>query len=1778
MTQPGISIPITAEGSDFDRELSRVVMDALRDVQRELNAHPLTFGIQVDPDFTGFRQQVATELAAIQGSSDFRLTIPVDLDAAGAIAQMQAVHQQLQAQASPITQHVRVEADRSGVDQLQSGLRGVGATAGVGAAVAGGLAAIGGAAGAAAGAVGGLAVGLAALGPALAGIAGTAVVAFQGIGGAFSAMSAMSDNAGKEAAAQADAVASAVSQLESAQESARSASRAYTQAQEDQTDANKELADSYETAADNLEDLQFKQRGAVIDQKDALLDLREAQRDLAKAGRSSDPDAYARAVTRLEKAQLRYDQSVTQGQRTQEELNDAQAKGIDNSDAVTAAKEKQQDATERVAEAERAAARANDQVTKAQQALTKAQTEGTPSAQKFADALAKLAPSAQAFVLAAQAAKPAWEEVQRSVQQTVFEGLGQTLTDLADNVLPTLGEGMKGVAAEFNAGAQGFAGFLQAASGIGGLEAAFAGAQNFMRGLREESTGFLSGLSTMTQAAAPFAEGIGRAFGSIGNALGDAFSAISESGLLEDVMTGLATALEGIGPLLGDMIIAFSTLAAEVLPALAPLFDAFGMALTAIAPSLGELGSVFASSLALLMPSLSTFISALADGLQPVLPILAGLLQTLFTAAAPLIGPLSEIAVTVGTALIGAIKALEPALLPVANAFSALITAVAPLVPVIAQAFSTVLQALAPALEQVFNALAPVIASLAQQLGPVIEELAPVLAEVAMTLGMALADAIKQIAPYLPQIVQSFTQLLLAITPLLPELTRLAAQILPPLINVFIQMLPFILRAVDLFTRLIEEVVIPLVIPIMQQMADNIERNLNTLATVLEWWWGVTERVLNWVVDKWNGLKDTLSGIKDWFTDTLFPAFQAGLDKVKGWFESGVDGIKNAWDKLKEAAAVPVRFVVNTIWNEGLLKAWNSVAGFLPGIDPMEKVTLGFARGGGVHGPGSGTSDSIPAWLSAGEHVVTAAEVLRAGGQNVLYAIRDMISRGVPFEWDGGRVVSKLGRDNLSAYGAAVRQKGIGNVSPEGLFDPLGFRDGGAVLPWMEQLMRGHKFAKAQHGKPYQWAGPRFVGDSFDCSGFMGSIAAAILGGNPWTRYWATGSFGRGQRASGPQGFVAGTDNGFTIGVTDDPGGPGGGHTAGTLGAIPALGIGAPVNVESGGSLGNVHYGGGPDPRSFLAQYHLPIGANGFFQPGAGGGSVGPSPDEQRGFLASRVREVFKGITDPVRSTMRSVIGEPPPKWREIPPEFLTTAEDKAISYLSGVVSNLGDLLPQAWSSARETVGNVLDAVNPFDSGGVANGVGIMAKNVIDPERVLSPEQTRLFEALVLALQQLAGGGAAIASAGLDALGAGIGKVVGDTLADLIPEFVAPEREGPDTNFMETQRAAMDELGRIRADTLDLVQRTLSSDELVAMQQTEQIMAGLSDIGRRLTGGVLGPIVQSAMDGAIEVVKGWLGAGFNEVTAGTDRTTNAVEGLDAGVGAAPVPFGQPGSAFDAAAAISDAVVSVANTAQQTFAQVAQDVANAALAQHSDSISESRGNLGTDVSGGLVADLIVRLTGAQIEVRDLLVDTLEEVRGFKGENARTFDEAGRIVADTAELVNRTESSMEIALAEQNRLNRELLKAVLRYLMTSVVIPIMTAVLGAMITLAVTAIGAAIGSIIPGIGTAIGAAIGAVVGAALGGAAAVFTATLAVGAAAAIDSFDEGGVAHGIGYMPKNTIAPERVLSPRQTESFDRLVSALERGNGTGSRTVNAPIAVYGDRRAGENVQNRLLSLL
>lgn len=103
----------------------------------------------------------------------------------------------------------------------------------------------------------------------------------------------------------------------------------------------------------------------------------------------------------------------------------------------------------------------------------------------------------------------------------------------------------------------------------------------------------------------------------------------------------------------------------------------------------------------------------------------------------------------------------------------------------------------------------------------------------------------------------------------------------------------------------------------------------------------------------WNGIKSAISGV---WENGIKPIFEAlgnfVRDTVAPVFQAGVDKIKGIWETIKDIAKKPIEFVVNTVINEGLIGAFNTVADFLK-IGKIDPVSIpGFARGGWT-GPGA---------------------------------------------------------------------------------------------------------------------------------------------------------------------------------------------------------------------------------------------------------------------------------------------------------------------------------------------------------------------------------------------------------------------------------------------------------------------------------------------------------------------------------------------------------------------------------------------------------------------------------------------------------------------------------------------------------------------------------------------------------------------------------------------------------------------------------------------------------
>ena len=94
---------------------------------------------------------------------------------------------------------------------------------------------------------------------------------------------------------------------------------------------------------------------------------------------------------------------------------------------------------------------------------------------------------------------------------------------------------------------------------------------------------------------------------------------------------------------------------------------------------------------------------------------------------------------------------------------------------------------------------------------------------------------------------------------------------------------------------------------------------------------------------------------------------------------SGVTAIGTAWDKLKALTAEPANFVINTVLNDGLFKAFNDAAKAVDAKLPvLHAEPIKLATGGTV--PGVGSGDTVPAMLTPGEYVVNKRAARRLGG------------------------------------------------------------------------------------------------------------------------------------------------------------------------------------------------------------------------------------------------------------------------------------------------------------------------------------------------------------------------------------------------------------------------------------------------------------------------------------------------------------------------------------------------------------------------------------------------------------------------------------------------------------------------------------------------------------------------------------------------------------------------------------------------------------------------------
>lgn len=166
-------------------------------------------------------------------------------------------------------------------------------------------------------------------------------------------------------------------------------------------------------------------------------------------------------------------------------------------------------------------------------------------------------------------------------------------------------------------------------------------------------------------------------------------------------------------------------------------------------------------------------------------------------------------------------------------------------------------------------------------------------------------------------------------------------------------------------------------------------------------------------------------------------AINFAKDTTKGFFSDMANGLANGrgwWGSLADAAVNAITKIADALIDSGIdsLFGGSGFGSLLGGLfggksaDPWSGLRL--ASGGYVSGPGSATSDSIPAWLSNGEFVMNAQATKAFGPW--LQAMNENKLRG--FAYGGpvdGNVVSMPSRSTLPSVREAAASRGQQNVN-----------------------------------------------------------------------------------------------------------------------------------------------------------------------------------------------------------------------------------------------------------------------------------------------------------------------------------------------------------------------------------------------------------------------------------------------------------------------------------------------------------------------------------------------------------------------------------------------------------------------------------------------------------------------------------------------------------------------------------------------------------------------------
>ncbi|MBY0797877.1 tape measure protein [Corynebacterium parakroppenstedtii] len=163
---------------------------------------------------------------------------------------------------------------------------------------------------------------------------------------------------------------------------------------------------------------------------------------------------------------------------------------------------------------------------------------------------------------------------------------------------------------------------------------------------------------------------------------------------------------------------------------------------------------------------------------------------------------------------------------------------------------------------------------------------------------------------------------------------------------------------------------------IIDPVMAGLGQNVTNLGTTTQ------QGVFGVITPTWQQMGANIVNVKTGTIDPAFAGIQGGLNNTVRAFAVGATGIANEWNRVREATAAPVRFAISSVFNDGIVGMWNSASELL-GTPKMGTYPVRFATGGYVSGPGGPKDDKVPALLSNGEFVMNAKAVNSIGRDNL---------------------------------------------------------------------------------------------------------------------------------------------------------------------------------------------------------------------------------------------------------------------------------------------------------------------------------------------------------------------------------------------------------------------------------------------------------------------------------------------------------------------------------------------------------------------------------------------------------------------------------------------------------------------------------------------------------------------------------------------------------------------------------------------------------------------------